>query len=254
MKKFTKRQIRQVLSGLPFGEKLDVVLAKRVIRHGKLAVYVPVEALFAIYSKALQDITAHGATTPTYFEAGVFAGDSMATWWRAVDAAEVPMRAFGADSFQGLPPEVESDEGGWEEGMFWCPRPATEWNLRRMGVPLDNVELVEGWFNESLTPDLGERIGSVNVAMLDADAYSSTVPVLEFLTPLLADPAWMIFDDWFSGGNMDPSTVTGRGTGVERAFAEWLDRNPEWSSTDQGDYDLDVRTAGKVFRLTRHDE
>ena len=106
-----KPQIRQILSGLPFGEKLDVVLAKRVIRHGKLAVYVQVEALFAIYSKALRDITTHGATTPTYFEAGVFAGDSMATWWRAVDAAEVPMRAFGADSFQGLPPEVESDEG-----------------------------------------------------------------------------------------------------------------------------------------------
>lgn len=34
--------------------------------------------------------------------------------------------------------------------------------------------------------------GSVDVAMLDADTYMSTVPVLEFLSPLLADPVEFI--------------------------------------------------------------
>ncbi len=93
--------------------------------------------------------------------------------------------------------------------------------------------------------------------MLDADAYSSTVPVLAFLGPLLADRAWLIFDDWFSGGNLDPVTQGGLGTGVERAFDEWLAEQPcGWEVERSGTYSLSrggqsPRPAGMVLRLTR---
>lgn len=255
MKRPTVRSVRQFIARLPGGHQLDVLLAKYAIRSGKVTPYVPVAELSAAYQRALEDLTSNGVSAPTYFEAGVFSGVSMGTWWGVVDSAGVPMRAFGADSFQGLPSSVENDEGGWEEGMFWCPRPATEWNLRRMGVPMADVKLIEGWFDESLTPELGQEVGTVHVAMLDADAYSSTVPVLDFLTPILANRAWLIFDDWYSGGNLDSDTGVGRGTGVERAFTEWLAAHPEWSSQDKADYELELngetQKVGKVFLVTR---
>ena len=251
----TIRRIRQFVTRLPWGGHLDVALAKRAIRSGKVSTYVPVAELSAFYRRAVDDLTSNGVSSPTYFEAGVFTGVSMATWWGVVDDAGVPMRAFGADSFQGLPASAEDDEGAWEEGAYWCPRPATEWNLRRLGVPMGDVTLIEGWFDESLTAELGQEIRTVHVAMLDADAYSSTVPVLDFLTPILAERAWLIFDDWFSGGNLDSAAGVGRGIGVERAFNEWMDAHPEWSAQDQGDYEIslggETRKAGKVLLLTR---
>jgi Macrocin-O-methyltransferase (TylF) len=169
----------------------------------------------------------------------------------------VALDAWGVDSFEGLPDAVADDEGAWVPGDFFCPRSVTEWNLRRQGVDLNEVELVEGWFDDVLTPELGERVGGVDIAMLDADAYSSTVPVLTFLGPLLADRAWLIFDDWFSGGNLDPVTQTGRGTGVERAFDEWLATQPcGWEVEQSATYSLSrngqaAQKAGMVLRLTR---
>ncbi|MGI9614044.1 MAG: TylF/MycF/NovP-related O-methyltransferase [Acidimicrobiales bacterium] len=194
----------------------------------------------------------------TNFEAGVFAGQSMAVWYDTARQEGVGTRCFGADSFQGLPSSVADDEGGWRPGQFACPRPVTEWNLQRLGIPLEDVTLIEGWFDETLTPALAEDVGVVHVAMLDADAFSSTETVLNFVGPILDDEAWLVFDDWFTGGNVDEATGGSLGTGVERAFDEWMARNPGWSYDIVDDYELErdgrTRKAGRVLRLTRAQE
>jgi O-methyltransferase len=54
------------------------------------------------------------------------------------------------------------------------------------------------------------------IVWLDADLYSSTVPVLNFITPLVQDGTVLVFDDWFSF----------RGSpfkGVQKAFYEWVE-------------------------------
>ena len=246
---------RRALPKLPMGDRLAVELTKRAIASGHYELLVPPAALRRCFEMAAEAQAGRDRNPLTYFEAGVFAGQSMALWHEATKAVGVETRCFGADSFEGLPPSVADDEGGWDPGSLACPRPVTEWNLDRLGVPLESVRLIEGWFDDTLTPKLASEIGTVHVAMLDADAYSSTATVLDFLGPLLDDEAWLVFDDWFSGGNIDPATGEGLGTGVERAFDEWRVEHPEWNVEVVEDYDLErggrVRKAGRVLRLTR---
>ncbi|MCP4226640.1 MAG: hypothetical protein GY773_25150 [Actinomycetia bacterium] len=206
------------------------------------------------YEKAIADLTGEGATRINYFEAGVYAGNSMAAWSSRCEAAGVETTMVGADSFAGLPDSATKDEGSWFAGEFYCPIEVTQWNLERLGVPAENVRLVKGWFDESLSSELAAEVGSVDVAMLDADTYLSTVPVLNFLGPLLADRAWLIFDDWYSGGNLGADGET-LGEGVERAFKEWLaGPGQRWTIEAIGDYQVEhkkgsYRMAGHVLRL-----
>jgi hypothetical protein len=55
--------------------------------------------------------------------------------------------------------------------------------------------------------------------MIDCDLYESTVPVLEFITPLLQQGTILIFDDWFRFRGS-------RHHGERRACHGWLQRNP----------------------------
>jgi len=61
---------------------------------------------------------------------------------------------YGFDSFKGLPERFENLEAGW----FATTVPS-----------LKGVQLVEGYFEQSLTPDLAHSIGRVSLAHLDAD-------------------------------------------------------------------------------------
>ena len=240
---------------LPFGDRLVSAWIKHAIASDRYKLLVPPDALHRAFKEAIASQTQRVDGPLTYFEAGVYAGQSMAVWHDTARSEGVETRCFGADSFQGLPASVVDDEGGWRPGQFACPRPVTEWNLRRLGIPLEDVTLIEGWFTDTLTPALAQEVGVVHVAMLDADAFSSTETVLNFVGPLLDDEAWLVLDDWFSGGNIDRATGHSLGTGVERAFEEWMARNPGWSCDVVDDYELERggrgRKAGRVLRLTR---
>lgn len=166
---------------------------KRSLLRGETL--VPTVELGAVYDSAIRDLMAHsGGEQVTYFEAGVFAGESMTVMVRAARARGVELDAWGVDSFEGLPNAVVDDEGSWVPGDFFCPRPVTEWNLRRQGVALSEVELVEDWFDDVLTPELAERVGGVEIAMLDAgcgrvqlDGPGACVPGAAAGGPRLAD-------------------------------------------------------------------
>ncbi|MFV0525954.1 MAG: TylF/MycF/NovP-related O-methyltransferase [Acidimicrobiales bacterium] len=236
------------------GEPVHDACVVRNIRRGKFDELTTPSELRRVFTPIVDEmVEAHGDRL-TYFEAGVFAGLSHAVWHEVVAERGAESRSYGADSFQGLPESVADDEGGWTPGSFRCSRRVARWNLRRLGAPMDRITLVKGWYNESLTPELGREVGPVQVAMLDADAYSSTVPVLRFLAPLLADPSYIVFDDWWDD-NGDPTTGVSLGRGVERAFTEWLAVNPTWTATHVDDYDLigpETRgTYGHVVRLDR---
>lgn len=249
-----RQRARAVVRWLPLGDRLDHGWMRSAILDGRMGL-VPVAALRANFERAATDLAGSVDGPLTYFEAGVFAGQSLALWHQVVTELGIETRSFGADSFEGLPSAVAFDEGDWEPGAFSCPRPVTEWNLRRLGAPVEEIRLIEGWFDQTLTPALAAEVGTVHVAMLDADAYSSTVPVLRFLGPILADQAYLIFDDWFVAGNYDPGTGESRGQGVERAFDEWLLEQDQWQVEQIATYDFlrdgSPRPAGQVLKLTR---
>ena len=113
-------------------------------------------------------------------------------------AANMPdQKIFGFDSFKGLP-EAWSD---YSAGHFACEIPQ---------VP-DNVELVIGTFEQTLTSFVAQHQGAVALLHLDCDLYSSTKTVLDRLGPQIIPGTVIVLDEFW--------IVTDH---EQRAFNEWL--------------------------------
>jgi Macrocin-O-methyltransferase (TylF) len=126
-------------------------------------------------------------------EFGVAEGDSTRTLRRALGRSD--KRLFACDSFEGLPEKFENAE----VGTFACEPPK-----------IPGVEIVKGYFEKSLTPELASRVGRVALASLDADLYSSTICALKWLTPLLGSGSLLLFDEFL-----------GEQESEKRAFEDW---------------------------------
>ena len=205
-----------------------------------------------------------------YLEFGVFEGRSFASAYAALKKRQQlfqgPRRRFWAfDSFQGLPEPsgVDALRGKflvWDrffsgrgaqptqeflsKGQFACSRESFVANLRASGVDLADVEIVEGYFHESLTPELKRRHELTRAAIIhvDVDYYSSTVQVLEFVSDLIQDGTIIIFDDFFCyRGHPDK--------GERRAFTEFLAAHPEILATDWHHWGV----SAAAFILNRRD-
>ena len=144
---------------------------------------------------------AHGVPG-NIIEFGVFQGFSTRVLRRAVRGLQRGQlrgprkEIFACDSFKGLPEPYEN----LERGAFACAPPN-----------LPGVQIVEGYFEDSLTDDLARRVGRVALASFDADLYSSTLCALRWLTPLLDAGSLLLFDQYLGGG----------GTEERRAHEDW---------------------------------
>ncbi len=126
-------------------------------------------------------------------EFGVSTGESTRVLRRALGRSE--KRIFACDSFKGLPEKFENAE----IGTFACAPPR-----------IPGVTIVEGYFQESLTPQLTAEVGRVALASLDADLYSSTICALRWMTPLLGTGSLLLFDEFL-----------GENASEKRVFEEW---------------------------------
>jgi len=163
-----------------------------------------------------------------YYEFGLFRGFTL---WHAQQAADhagiTTMRFFGFDSFQGLP-KIEGNDrkaGIFISGDYRCARDWVEQTLTDHGFDWSRGTLIEGFFDDSLTPALKveHSMGRAALVMVDCDLYQSTVPVLSFLDDVLQDGTILLFDDWYCFGEDE-------GQGEPRAFREFLQEHPEWSA------------------------
>lgn len=178
-----------------------------------------------------------------YAEFGVWQGRTFVEAWRVGTKLSRDRRYFAFDSFEGLPEsEGIDDTGRWEASEFSFARQAFEARLRRAKVPPGEVEIVEGFYDETLAPGNSIPLEQVAIAWIDCDLYASTVPVLEFLTPRLSQGAIVLFDDWFCFQG-DPDK------GEAKATAEWLERNPHLSLVPWRQFNW----AGQAFILRRAD-
>jgi len=97
-------------------------------------------------------------------------------------------RLYGFDSFEGLPEH-------WSGNRF------SYRNFSQKGVMPSvppNVELVPGWFNETLPGFLDKHSGPVGFLQVDCDIYSSTQYVLAMLKQRLAPGCVIVFDEFFN--------------------------------------------------------
>lgn len=162
----------------------------------------------------------HGDAVGDYYEFGVFRGFTL---WRAEQSARrlgiSRPHFWGFDSFRGLPQVsgTDAEDGIFFEGQFACSREEVLQHLGKNGADLSRITLIEGFFGESLTPQLKQTsdFRPVGVALIDCDLYSSTKEVLGWLEELLQDHSIVLFDDWKSFGEKDDR-------GQPLAFQEFL--------------------------------
>lgn len=112
-------------------------------------------------------------------------------------------KIYGFDSFQGLPERWFSLV---DKGKFAGPIPV---------VP-DNVELVTGWFSDTLPLFLSTHTGVVSFLHVDCDLYSSTKTIFDWLGPRLTTGSVIVFDEYWN--------YPGWRQHEHRAFLEYVER------------------------------
>lgn len=127
------------------------------------------------------------------------------------------------DSFQGLPEIQNIDKQEiWRKGKLKTSEEDFIKKVTRCGMRREKLITVRGFYDDSLTPNLKERLLPQKAAVIyiDCDLYASTVPVLNFVKDFLQKGTIIVFDDWncFYG---DPQK------GERLAFREFRDRNPQ---------------------------
>jgi len=91
---------------------------------------------------------------------------------------------YGFDSFEGLP---EKWRDGFDKGAF--NRNGQLPHVNR------NVELVKGWFNETLLDFIKKHDKKVSFIHMDADLYSSTKYIFDTLKNYIDENCVIVFDE-----------------------------------------------------------
>jgi hypothetical protein len=150
-----------------------------------------------------------------FLEFGVYNGSSLRRLIKIFRPFSVIRRFYGFDSFEGLPsPNPNVDVSYYSPKQFSdTSLEAVIAYLREELGEIPDVELVKGWFSDTL-PALGESITSVAFVRVDCDLYESTNDVFSFLEGRLCDKAMIYFDDWTHDDK----------TGETRSFFEFAKR------------------------------
>lgn len=151
-----------------------------------------------------------------FLEFGVYSGGSLRRMVEVLRPTKMIGRFYGFDSFKGLPKVDAFSEfpGFWHEGAFANTSKAQVLQYLTAGLGhVDDIELVEGWFSETI-PTVQDRITKVAFVRVDCDLYTSTTDVFNFLSGRLVNGAIVYFDDW----THDPDK------GETKAFFEFAER------------------------------
>lgn len=206
-------------------------------RHGLRLLYWLYSGLpflpefLSIHTKAIAILQAwhlvsRNRTVGDYAEFGVYDGTSFKLSIGAANSSfdgQYRGRFLAFDSFEGLPNVPSIDE---PENVFDRQEYAADYEqfLRRVARLSETyrIEVVKGWFENTLTAELRERIQLKNIAIanIDCDLYESTKPCLDFITPCIGSGTILLFDDWYiMRGSMK--------RGEAKAVEEWLKGNPQ---------------------------
>jgi hypothetical protein len=106
------------------------------------------------------------------------------------------------DSFAGLPSEQEGVTSNplWCKGAYAADIGRLQRTLRSIGIPASEHSIYEGFYRDSLNPDVA-RAGSLKPALyidVDCDLYVSTYQALDFMfaNGLATRGTYIGYDDW----------------------------------------------------------
>lgn len=215
------------------------------VRHRSAAIAALAEGVAAVYGYDVEgDIVEFGTMsggTATGLARAIRSCDETLRYATAVYGHEA-RRLVLLDSFEGLPqvqpnsvdgcsPHVQ--DGVWSAGSLQGVSPARLADLVGQHLPADRIEILPGWFSEtisSLGPD--RRFALIHV---DSDLYQSAMDALDGLLSrgLVARGAYVYFDDW-NCNRADPDL------GERRAWREVVERYGITFS-DEGAYGIFAR-------------
>jgi hypothetical protein len=140
---------------------------------------------FVDYSEGLFDLVSReiGDKKVLYLEFGVWKGETTLYWSKLLSNPESKLHGF--DSFEGLPEDWNQK---YPKGSFSTSG----------AIPViddSRVQFFKGWFDESL-PAYKIPEHEVLVLNLDADLYSSTIFVLNHLSPWIVPGTYLYFDEF----------------------------------------------------------
>ncbi len=173
--------------------------------------YVRLRALAQI-AEALE----RARTDGDYVQCGVWNGGSAAILGSEIWRNGSRRRLWLFDSWEGqaTPSNVDLSRSGerGQAGMFRGSLPTAEQLLfRRLRLPSDRVQLVPGWFSETL-PAWKDRIGPISLLHIDCDFHDAVKLCLEELVPHVSSGGCVVVDDY------------GEWAGCRRALDEYLAR------------------------------
>jgi O-methyltransferase len=139
-------------------------------------------------------------------ECGVWNGGSAALMWAAQHQSQqrVNRKMWLFDSFQGVPPPSDDDGASAKESYFegFCkgdPKNVAA-AFDRLNLPLADVQIVPGWFEDTLHT---VNIESVAVLHIDADWYDPILFVLRTFYDRVTPGGYILLDDYsfWTGSN-----------------------------------------------------
>jgi O-methyltransferase len=173
-----------------------------------------------------------------YFEFGCHSARTFSAAVRSAALLEMDDAQFFAfDSFQGLPSVNAAADGYFQSGSFATPIDEfMRLVKRKAGYSLPRENIIDGFFDVSLTDAVQRRMPKAGAIHIDVDLYSSTVSVLEFIKPLMVVGTVLLFDDWYC-------FPPGANKGEMRAFDEFCAANPSFGFEEWKAYS----TFGRSF-------
>jgi hypothetical protein len=202
---------------------------------------VPPQKLINFFSGCIDILKKEkGSEIGDYLEFGVFNGNSIGSMKLACEQSNLrSTKLFGFDAFEGLPAGAENEDGGvWKKGFYSCSFEQMKNCLSRRNVDPDSITWIKGWYEQTLNRETIEKFGmrKIGVVFIDCDTYSSSKAVLDFIGPMLTEPAILCFDDW----KLNDLDI--KGMGEYQSFNEFLDNNPRIHAEEIKSYNRKSRS------------
>lgn len=138
-----------------------------------------VNTKYKVHDESIKNITIKDGVV---LEFGVYMGDTINYVSKKLPQYDI----FGFDSFEGLP---EFWRDGFDKNAF---------SVNQLPPVEKNVNLIKGWFNETLPIFLENENRKIAYLHIDCDLYSSTKTILDNLAHLIVPGTVIVFDEYFN--------------------------------------------------------
>jgi len=123
-----------------------------------------------------------------FVELGVCTGTTI----NFIGALNPHKKIYGFDSFEGLPEDWVRGDRIIPQGSLGLKNPSV------LPPVLHNVELIKGWFDDTLPMFAKQATHPIALLHIDCDIYSSTVSAFQHLGGLLREGTVIVFDEFYN--------------------------------------------------------